>query len=249
MIKISIITVVFNCKNTIKYTLDSILSQDYANTELIVIDGGSTDGTLDILNLYRDQIDILVSEADLGIYDAMNKGLRVVSGDIVGFLHADDLYFDSNVLSKIGNAFSDPSIDAIYGDLLYIKNDSTNKVVRYWRSGVFHHDRLKYGWMPPHPTIYLRKNVYEELGWFNIKYSISADYDFMLRFLLSKKFRVLYLSDIFVQMRTGGISNRSFASLFQKSLEDLSILHHHNIGGIFALLCKNFRKLNQFISR
>lgn len=249
MIKISIITAVYNCNNTIAETIESILSQDYANIELIVIDGGSSDGTLDKLNDYCNQIDVLISEPDRGIYDALNKGLGLATGDVIGFLHADDLYFDKGVLTKIVNAFSDKYVDVVYGDLLYVKNESTADVVRYWRSGIFRNEQLKYGWMPPHPTLYLRRSVYEKFGIFNIKYSISADYDFMLRILLNSDTRSLYIPDVLVRMRIGGISNRSLSNIFQKSVEDLRIIHHHKVGSFFTLFCKNFRKLNQFLSR
>jgi glycosyltransferase len=216
---------------------------------LIVVDGGSSDGTLDKLNYYRNKIDVLITEPDRGIYDALNKGLKSVTGDIIGFLHANDLYFDKGVLTKIVNAFSDTCVDVVYGDLLYVENESTADVVRYWRSGTFRNGQLKYGWMPPHPTLYLRSSVYEKFGSFNIKYSISADYDFMLRILLNNSLGFFYISDVLVRMRIGGISNRSLATIVRKSLEDLKILRHHKVGGVFTLLCKNFRKLNQFISR
>jgi len=249
MNKITIITAVYNCNNTISDTIESILSQDYVNIELIVVDGGSTDGTLNKLNHYRNQIDVLITEPDLGIYDALNKGLKSATGDIIGFLHADDLYFDKGVLTKIVNAFSDTCVDVVYGDLLYVGNESTADVVRYWRSGTFHNEQLKYGWMPPHPTLYLRRSIYEKFGGFNIKYSISADYDFMLRILLNNSLRFFYISDVLVRMRIGGISNRSLSNIFQKSVEDLRIIRHHKVGSFFTLFCKNFRKLNQFLSR
>lgn len=249
MNKITIITAVYNCNNTISDTIESILSQDYVNIELIVVDGGSTDGTLNKLNHYRNQIDVLITEPDLGIYDALNKGLKSATGDIIGFLHADDLYFDKGVLTKIVIAFSDTCVDVVYGDLLYVRNESTADVVRYWRSGTFYNEQLKYGWMPPHPTLYLRRSIYEKFGGFNIKYSISADYDFMLRILLNNSLRFFYISDVLVRMRIGGISNRSLSNIFQKSVEDLRIIRHHKVGSFFTLFCKNFRKLNQFLSR
>lgn len=247
MIKISIITAVYNCRDTIAQTIESILSQDYSNIELIVIDGGSTDGTLDILNQYRDYIDLFISERDEGIYDALNKGIQFSTGGVIGFLHADDSYTDKNVLKKIRQAFCTSGVDIVYSDLVYVKNGPITDVIRYWRSGPFDRGSLKYGWMPPHPTIYARKSVYDIFGGFDRKYLISADYDFMLRILLNHNVKISYIPEVLVRMRIGGISNRSIKNIFRKSIEDIKIIHHHKIGGFYTIFCKNFRKINQFL--
>src|SRR5574340_1703994 len=154
-LKISVITAVYNNRDTIAHALDSALAQDHPNVELIVIDGGSTDGTLEVLQAYTDRLAVLVSEPDRGIYDALNKGIAHASGEIVGFLHSDDLFADTTVLSRVAAVFADPKMDAAYGDLLYVRKDDPRRVVRTWRSDPFTPNRLARGWMPPHPTFYV----------------------------------------------------------------------------------------------
>jgi len=215
----------------------------------VVIDGGSTDGTLEVLGLYSDRIDVLVSESDLGIYDALNKGIQRTSGDVVGFLHADDLFADTAVLSRITAAFGEPAVVAVYGDLLYVRKDNPEQVVRYWRAGDFSRKRLIWGWMPPHPTFYVRRSIYERLGTFDTSYRIAADYDCMLRFLSRCDDRVTYIPEVLVKMRIGGTSNRSFRNIILKSREDYRALRNNGIGGMASLLIKNFRKLPQFFTR
>lgn len=247
--KISIITAVYNNCDTIAQALDSVLAQMGADYELVVIDGGSTDGTLEILNRYAERIAVLVSEPDKGIYDALNKGIQRASGDVVGFLHSDDLFADTGVLSRIAAAFADSGVEAVYGDLLYVRKDNPDQVVRYWRAGDFSRSRLGWGWMPPHPTFYVRRGVYVRLGGFDTSYRIAADYDCMLRFLGRGGVRVAYIPEVLVKMRVGGASNRSFRNIIQKSREDYRALRNNGIGGLGALLMKNFQKLPQFLTR
>jgi glycosyltransferase len=248
MLKISVVTATYNCSDTIDQALNSILSQSYPAVESIVIDGCSSDGTLSILDSYRPRLGVFVSEPDLGIYDALNKGIRLATGDVIGFLHGDDFFENENVLAKVATAFKNPKVEAIYGDLVYVQRDDLTKVVRHWRSGMYSKKSLLAGWMPPHPTFYARRSVYERLGGFNIKYHISADYDLMLRFLLTCQISALYIPSILVRMRNGGVSNRSLKMIFHKSLEDYDILRQNNVGGIIALIGKNIRKIKQFFS-
>ena len=181
-IKISVITATYNCANTIKQTLDSLAGQTYKNIEPIWIDGGSKDETNSIIqNCQLKNLGVLVSEPDDGIYDALNKGIRLATGDVIGFLHADDVYENESVLKKIAQEFNDSSVMGVYGDLVYVREKSPKLVVRKWRAGVFDKKLLQKGWMPPHPTLYLRREVYEQFGSFNLKYKIAADYDFILR--------------------------------------------------------------------
>ena len=247
--KISIITAIRNSHATIADALDSALAQDHPDKELIVIDGASTDGTLDVIQRYAGRLAHLVSEPDHGIYDALNKGLRLAKGEVVGFLHADDRYADDRVLSRIATALADPGVDACYGDLRYVRQDDPGCVVRYWRAGDYRRQRLAWGWMPPHPTFYARRAVYQRLGGFDTRYRIAADYDCLLRFLGAGRISCTYIPEVLVHMRVGGANNRSLRNLLQKSREDYQILRHNQIGGLGALLLKNVQKLPQFFRR
>jgi glycosyltransferase len=248
-LKISVITAVFNNRQTIAAAIDSALSQAGAQIELIVIDGGSTDGTLGVLRGYEEHLAVLVSEPDRGMYDALNKGIQRATGDVVGFLHSDDLFADERVLARIAAAFADPDVGAVYGDLQYVSKDDPDVVVRYWRSGEFSQSRLGWGWMPPHPTLYVRRAVYDRLGAFDLRYRIAADYDTMLRFLGKGKVRAAYIPEVLVKMRLGGASNRSLANIVRKSWEDYLVLRRNGIGGVGALAWKNLSKVKQFFMR
>ena len=245
-LKITVITAVFNRYETIRDTLESVLSQSYPFVEFIVIDGGSSDGTIEILRLYRENISILICERDEGIYYALNKGIQHSTGDVLGFLHADDIFQDSSVLDKIARSFRDVRIDAVYGDLVYVSQDDPTKVVRYWKSGVFSYTSFRDGWMPPHPTFYVRRSVYEEFGRFNTDFHIAADFDLLLRFLGIGMISAAYIPEVLVRMRLGGVSNRSLKTIFLKTWEDFIILRRHKVGGVLTLLNKNIRKLEQF---
>lgn len=247
--KISVITAVYNNHDTIADAINSVLSQTYADVELIVIDGGSSDGTLDVLQGYGDKLNKLVSEPDQGIYDALNKGLKLATGDVIGFLHSDDLYADQRVLARIAEGFANSKVDALYGDLVYVGKGNEDKVVRYWRAGEFSSDKLHYGWMPPHPTLYVKREVYERIGLFDTKFRIAADYDFMLRLLSLENISLAYIPELLVKMRLGGASNRSLKNLFRKSREDYEVISRHGLSGLLTLICKNLRKLPQFLGR
>jgi glycosyltransferase len=247
--KISVITAVYNNRDTVAHALDSALVQDHPNVELIVIDGGSTDGTLQVLQGYADRLEVLVSEPDRGIYDALNKGIARASGEVVGFLHSDDLFADESVLSRISSAFADPAVDAAYGDLLYVRKDDPSRVVRSWRADAFTPAKLARGWMPPHPTLYVRRSVYDQHGVFDTSYRIAADYDFVLRFFGRTKGEIRYIPEVLVKMRVGGASNRSFGNIVRKSSEDWRALRKNGIGGVGALVWKNLSKISQFLGR
>jgi len=247
--KISIITVTFACAQTVGDCLASVAGQSYAEREHILIDGASTDGTLAVLEAHRSALAVLVSEPDGGIYDALNKGIALATGDIVGFLHADDLYADGDVLARVAEAFADPAVEAVYGDLVYVAKEDTGRVIRHWRSGAYSRKRLAWGWMPPHPTLYLRRSVYQRLGLFNTRYRIAADYDLMLRVLSGMTGRVVYLPEVLVRMRMGGASNRSLRHVVRKSWEDYRALRANRVGGVGALAWKNLSKLPQFVRR
>lgn len=243
---ISVITAVYNNRATIANALDSILGQSYPTVESVVIDGASTDGTRELLHDYASRLSVVVSEPDKGIYDALNKGIRHATGDVVGFMHSDDEFGDCMSLERIAEAFADPSVQAVYGDLLYVRKDDPSKVVRYWRAGMFSQRRLGWGWMPPHPTLYVRREVYERVGGFDTRYRIAADYDHILRVFSDPRLNSVYIPEVLVKMRLGGSSNRSMANIILKSREDFDALRRNRVGGLGTLAWKNLSKISQF---
>jgi glycosyltransferase len=247
--KISIITAVYNNKDYISECVESVLLQTYTDIEYIVIDGGSTDGTKEILEKYRLKIAHYISEADNGMYHAMNKGISIATGDIIGILHSDDIFANKNVIAEIANTFVKNNIDGVYGDLLYVDRTNVSKIIRYWKSSPFLIGNLKKGWMPPHPTLFLKRNIVKNIGYYNTTYKIAADYDFMLRTLTSPGAKFEYIPSVITLMRSGGTSNKSIKNIFRKSWEDYLILRRNKVGGISTLLLKNFSKLGQFFRR
>lgn len=245
MMKISLITATYNAADTVADSLRSAAMQTYRNVEHIVVDGASTDGTQKIVEENGERLTTFVSEPDRGIYDALNKGIALATGDVIGFLHADDLFAHQEVLSSVAEAFQDPKVDAIYGDLEYVKRVDPGRVVRRWVSGRFTSERLAYGWMPPHPTFYARLGMYERFGLFDLNYKISADYDHMLRLLLRQETAVRYIPQTLIRMRLGGASNHSFRSVLLKSSEDYRIIKNHKLRGLVTLLGKNLSKIHQ----
>lgn len=246
--KLSVITATYNSEKTIVDTLNSMNEQEYQDIEHIIIDGGSTDSTLNLIKQYGHKVSVVVSEPDNGIYDALNKGISLATGDIIGFLHSDDTFFDHLVLSDIASKFYLGSFDAIYGDLNYIDRNDPNKIIRKWLSGEYAYKKLSKGWMPPHPTFYMRKAVYDRLGGFNTSLRISADYDSMLRYFCQGKIDVGYIPRVLLNMKVGGESNRSISNMIKKSKEDLLVIKHHKVGGLITLLNKNLTKIPQFLN-
>lgn len=247
--KISVITATYNCAKTLRTTLESLAAQTHSDIEHLVMDGGSADDTMDLVKGWTAHQLIWESCKDKGIYDALNKGIAKASGEIIGFLHADDVLQDSRVLEKIATAFEDPAVQAVYGDLVYVAQEDLTKVIRTWRSAPFHVRLLRLGWMPPHPTFYARRSLYERLGGFDLQYRIAADYDNMLRLLSDGNgmgINAAYIPEILVRMRTGGVSNRSFRNILQKSREDLRIARHNCVGGLRTIVMKNLSKIGQF---
>jgi glycosyltransferase len=246
--KISIVTVAYDSAATIGYTLDSVARQSHPQIEHIVVDGASRDDTLAVVRTRGAHVARMLSEPDRGIYDAMNKGLALATGDFVGFLNADDMLASPGTVATIARAAAAPEVGAVCGDLVYVRADQPEQVLRYWRTGPFSPARLRYGWMPPHPTFYVRRTLLQHLGDFDTQLRIAADYDFMLRCLRLPGMQVCYVPEVMVRMRAGGASNRSLRALLRKSSEDLDALRRNQVGGMFTLLCKNLRKLPQFFS-
>lgn len=242
---ISIITVSYQAASTLETALNSVRRQNIDGLEHIVQDAGSTDDTQDIVSAFP-QVRF-VQEADRGIYDGLNKAIKNTKGDVIGLLHADDFYADENVLRRVLAAFeANPDIMGIYGDLRYVSAGDTSKINRHWRAGKFSSIKLKLGWMPPHPTLFLRREVYEELGLFNLEYKISADYDFVIRLFSSHADKIEYLPEVLVHMRTGGISNSGIRNLLLKSQEDLDVARGAGFNARITVFCKVISKLRQF---
>jgi glycosyltransferase involved in cell wall biosynthesis len=242
---ISIVTVSYRSAETISGTLDCVAAQQGLPDQHLVQDGQSDDGTADIVAKYDHAT--FVSEPDDGIYDALNKGIAHCSGDIIGLLHADDFYPNPEVLKKVSKRFeADPSLMGVYGDLKYVARDNTDKVVRYWKAGRFKPYKLHLGWMPPHPTLFLRREAYEKTGGFDTRYRISADYDFILRLFQTFGDKIDYLPEVLVHMRTGGVSNTGVPNLVKKSKEDFWIASRMGYFAPLIILLKMASKVKQF---
>ncbi len=236
--KVSIITVVWNNKETIKDAIDSVLTQTYKDIEYIVVDGASTDGTIEVVKNYGDKISRFISEPDKGLYDAMNKGIRVATGDIIGILNSDDFYIDDKVIGKIVKEFKEKEVDSVFADLVYVKSNDLQKVVRYYDSSQFLPDKFQYALYPAHPTFFVKKWVYDQYGLYKTDYKIVADFDIMARFLYTNHISYSYLKEPIIKMRMGGAST-SFNSIWINSLEQLRVCKENNIdSNIFKILLK-----------
>ena len=227
--KISIITVVWNNQETIKDAIESVLNQTYKNIEYIIIDGASTDSTIEIIKSYGDKINIFVSEKDNGIYDAMNKGITLATGDVVGILNSDDIYMNNTSIQNIISKFEKEKADCVYGDLYYVSKNNINKIQRYWKLSNFKEGSFKKGWHPAHPSFFVRKNIYEKYGVFDLNIKISADFELMLRFLERYKISSSYLNKVIVKMRIGGESNRSIKNIILGNLQVLKAFDKNKI--------------------
>jgi glycosyltransferase involved in cell wall biosynthesis len=247
LIQVSIVTASFNRRSVIADALDSVRAQTHEAIEHIIQDGGSTDGTLEVIGRAQRQETSLVSAPDGGIYDAINKGIKRSKGDIIGLMHSDDFFADEFVVARVAEAFEDPSIDGVYGDLDYVAVEDTTRVIRRWRSGPYSMGKLRRGWMPPHPTLYLRREIFEKWGLYDTSYDIAADYDAMLRYLVKGKIELKYLPIVMVKMRVGGESNKSLKKILRKSREDYRAIRSNGIGGLPTLAMKNLSKIKQFI--
>ena len=225
--KLSIITITYNCEKTVLSCLDSMERQTYDNIEYIIIDGGSTDNTLKIINSYSKIINQFISEPDEGIYDALNKGLRIATGDVIGFLHADDIFASNMTLYNIMEVFMSSNADVVYGDIEILKNIDDIKPIRKWISKEFHPSLLGLGWMPPHTSLFVKSSLYLKFGNFDTSFFISGDYDFILRLFKNRQLKSYYIPEILVKMLHGGASTKNFRSFLLKFTEDLrlSLIH------------------------
>jgi len=246
--KISIITVSFNSAQTIGDTLKSIAGQSYPNIEHIIVDGSSTDQTMQIVMGFP-HVTKCISEKDEGIYFAMNKGIAMASGDVIGILNADDLYADNGVVAKVAAVFEDPAVDATYADLVFVDREDVSEVVRTWKSGPFKRYSMYNGWMPPHPTFFVRRSLYEKYGLFNTILRSAADYELMLRFLLKHEINLSYIPQTIINMRQGGKSTASISNRIKANVEDRKAWRMNGLKPhFFTLILKPLRKIKQFIS-
>lgn len=243
--EIDIITAIYNNENFDK-SFKSIRNQT-KKVRHIIVDGKSDINVLDKLKSYVRNNDIIISEKDEGIYDAINKGIKLSKSEIVGLLHSDDSFYSNDVLEKISDAFEKNNIDVLYGDLEYVSDDNT--VIRYWKSSLFRKVSLFFGWMPPHPTLFIRKSLFDEIGYYKSNYRISGDYEFCLRLFSRKGLKFYYLNEIITSMKLGGASNKSLKNIKIKMVEDIKALKENGYFPFFILFFKNLRKLPQFFIR
>lgn len=246
--KISIITITYNSAKTLSRALESVQGQTYKQIEHVIVDGASMDGTRELIEAYAARYKNVrwVSEKDDGIYNAINKGIAMATGDVIGFLHSDDVFNSSDSIEQIAHAFERTDADIIYGDLQYCR---AGKVVRRWQSNAFHPRSLKYGWMPPHPTVYVRREVYQQVGSYDEWFRISADYDMILR-LFKAGYKTHYIPSVLVSMETGGASNKDTKARLSKTQEDYLVLKKNHVGaGLLTVACKQLRKIKQFIRK
>jgi glycosyltransferase involved in cell wall biosynthesis len=245
--KVSIITVTRNSEKFLGECINSIENQRYKNIEYIVVDGKSTDGTLDIIKKHEDTITKWISESDKGMYDALNKGMKMATGDIIGILHSDDVFDNDWVLEDIVNTFKTHETDAVFGDLQYVDRDNLSIVRRTWRGKSYKRERFLYGWMPAHPTFYIKRSAVEAHGGYESHYYTAADYEFMARYLYKHKISAVYMPDLVVKMRMGGASNINLKQRIRANRRDYLAMKTNNIP--FALvvsILKPLLKLHQF---
>lgn len=247
--KISIITAVYNRETTVAQAIKSVAMQSYPQVEHLIVDGASSDGTMREVQKLAHPKMRMMSEPDNGIYDALNKGVRNATGDVVGLMHSDDFFAHDRVLETVADAFARTGADAVYGDLDYVAADDAARVIRHWKSKDFAPRILAQGWMPPHPTLFVRRDAMMRLGLYNTDYRIAADYEAILRWFGKGKLKPAYVPEVLVKMRVGGESNRSFERILRKSLEDYRALRTNGVGGVGTLAWKNLSKLPQFVTK
>jgi glycosyltransferase len=248
MTKVSIITVSYNSAKTIEDTIKSVLSQIYPEIEYIIIDGGSTDGTLGIIEKYKIKIAKVISEKDKGIYDAMNKGIKITTGEILGILNSDDIYKNENIIKTVIENIESRNADVCWGDLVYVNKNNLNKIIRVWKSSEYKPGKFQTGWHPPHPTFFVRKRIYDKYGIFNLNFKIAADYELMLRFLEKYKIRSCYIPEILVRMNIGGKSNKGILNIIKANLESYRAWKVNNLKiNPLKILLKPLSKIVQFL--
>lgn len=248
---VSIITPVLNGKATIENTIQSVLRQSHKEIEYIIIDGGSTDGTIEIVKSRGNTINKLISEFDKGIYDAMNKGIKLASGEIIGILNSDDFYTNDSIIETVVKVMSEKKVDACYGDLEYVDRRNTDKVMRYWKSREFHEGLFSKGWMPPHPTFFVKRWVYEEYGAFNLSLPVVADHEILFRFMHQHKIKTYYIPQVLVKMRLGGVTNNNILNILKQNYAIIRTLRKNQIKVcvLSFFIDKFIERIKQFFHR
>ena len=249
--KISVVTVVYNAVTTIEDTIKSVINQDHNDIEHLVIDGGSTDGTMEIVNRYKDHLAIIVSEQDDGIYDAMNKGIELATGYVIGNLNADDWYADNGVLSRVAHAFTkNKEVDAVYGDIVYVTKEEPYKIVRYWKSEPYHDGLFEKGWMPAHPSFFVKREIYSRYGKFDLDLKIQSDFELTMRLIAINKIKTLYLPGVMVKMRMGGVTNNRISNIIKGTLEAYRACRKNGLAVTpFFIIRKVLSRLPQFFRK
>jgi len=248
--KVSVVTAIKDCGEFLQANIDSVYEQTHSDIEHIIIDACSQDSTESVVKKNESKVAIYARQEDRGIFDGINKGLRLATGDILAILNGDDIYADNNVISEVVREFTEYNTDCVYGDLVYVRQRGINKVVRYWRSGEGDRAKLLRGWMPPHPSFFVKREIYEKYGYFNTDFRISADYEIILRFLYMHRISMRYMHKLCVKMRIGGNSNRNLFRIMRKTYEDYKACRIYGIkGASFAVMLKNVRKVPQFFRR
>lgn len=245
--KVSIITSCFNREATIKDAIESVISQNYPNIEYIVIDGASNDKSIEIIKQYQQHIAKFISEKDKGMYEAINKGIKQATGDIIGLVHSDDFLYSKDTITHIVQQFERTGADLIYGNGLFVDFYNTNKIIRNWKSGVYSKKKIRYGWLPLHPTVYIKKDCFQQLGLYDESFKIAADSDLLIRYLYESNLKISYLDEYIIKMRMGGLSTNP-KKIKQKWSEDLKLYRNHGFMPLFTLGCKIISKIPQFIT-
>lgn len=245
--KVSIITSCFNREATIKDAIESVISQNYPDIEYIVIDGASNDKSIEIIKQYQQHIAKFISEKDKGMYEAINKGIKQATGDIIGLVHSDDFLYSKDTITHIVQQFERTGVDLIYGNGLFVDFYNTNKIIRNWKSGVYSKKKIRYGWLPLHPTVYIKKDCFQQLGLYDESFKIAADSDLLIRYLYESNLKISYLDEYIIKMRMGGLSTNP-KKIKQKWSEDLKLYRNHGFMPLFTLGCKIISKIPQFIT-
>lgn len=245
--KVSIITIAYNSEETIEDTIKSVVAQSYPNVEYIVVDGASKDGTMAIVNRYKDGIAKIISEPDKGIYDAMNKGVQAATGDLIGILNSDDLYAHTEVIGRVVERIGEQQ--GLYADLVYVDREDTENITRYWKSGAYKKGAFRKGWMPPHPTFFVRKECYEQFGTYSLELRSAADYELMLRFIHKNEISLVYLPETIIKMRVGGQSNVTLKNRLAANKEDRMAWKMNGYSPGLATVRKPLSKISQFMKK
>jgi glycosyltransferase involved in cell wall biosynthesis len=246
---ISIITVVYNGEKYLADCIQSVMAQTYPNIEYIIVDGGSTDRSLDIIAQYRSHITHFISEKDRGMYDALNKGIKMATGEVVGILNADDMLASTDVIESVASLFIRENPDAVYSNLNYVEPDNGDKIIRKWISKPFTKTSIIFGWMPAHPTFYVKRFLFANLGYYSLDYGSAADYELMVRFLFKNKVKTAFLNKLTVSMRIGGMSNASLKNRYKALINDYKALKANQVPmAFFTLVLKKISKITQYIN-